>query len=696
MGKKILAIISDHPKKTTYYKKQIEAIFQDKIIIKELIVTKNTTPKDLDLNFNVGLICASKIYNRLKSWVKGDVPLIMFKRTVSKSALEMLSKIPNGSNIAIYGTDLEMESVIITRLYTLGLTNINFFPYKLIKNSISKMDAVVVLDDESNGNNVNLKHDKLIFAGHSLLEVSTIVDLALLLDLEDHVFTQDITKSFKELATVDFGFVQTIKKTKFYESHLNILLDMVNKGVLAVDQSGLIKIFNEEARELLQFDILNILNSNAFELFPFIPFKEAIEKNQKINDIIVPYNDNHLIVSVAPIIHSGSIYGATATIKKYTDAEKEQNKIRAIIMGKGHVAKHTFSNIVSVSKEMEKCIKIAKIMAQSDSSILITGETGTGKELFAQSIHNYSPRKNEPFVAFNCGALPEGLLESELFGYEEGAFTGARKGGKQGLFEIAHKGTIFLDEISEMPPYLQLKLLRVLQEREIMRIGGDRIIKIDIRIIAATNKDLREEVEKNRFRKDLYYRLNVLPLYIPPLRERKDDILPLIEYFKEKFNASFTLTKAAEKVLLNHGWTGNIRELINLVEYLGCLNFDVVDVGDLPITFRRKKEQAKIEDYRLKNFLYTVNQKDYEKYIFILSELEKAYKYNIGLGRRTLYKNAIDEGLAISEYEIRKILSNLESYSMVDIGKGRSGSRITELGLEALSFLKENGGARLF
>src|SRR5690606_31795881 len=175
-------------------------------------------------------------------------------------------------------------------------------------------------------------------------------------------------------------------------------------------------------------------------------------------------------------------------------------------------------------------------MAKSNSSILITGETGTGKELFAQAIHNYSPRRDNPFVAINCGAIPESLLESELFGYEEGAFTGAKKGGKPGLFEIADRGTLFLDEITEMPMSLQVKLLRVLKEKEVVRIDGDRIINVDVKIIAATNGNIKERVDMGEFRKDLYYRLNVLPLYIPPLRERKEDILFLTDKIKKEFN----------------------------------------------------------------------------------------------------------------------------------------------------------------
>ena len=211
LSKKILAIASDHPNKSDTYKKQIESLFHDKIIIKELHVTENTFPSKLDLEFDVVLICAEKVFYLLKPFVKKDVPLIMFKRTISKSAFDLISKIPPRSDVAIYGSDSEMESVIMTRLYTLGLTSITFFPYTKFKNRLKKFDAIVVLDDKTNERKYNINHDNIIFTGPSMLDISTIVDFAINLDLEDYIFHRDITSSFKELASADFGFANTLK-----------------------------------------------------------------------------------------------------------------------------------------------------------------------------------------------------------------------------------------------------------------------------------------------------------------------------------------------------------------------------------------------------------------------------------------------------------------------------------------------------
>lgn len=234
--------------------------------------------------------------------------------------------------------------------------------------------------------------------------------------------------------------------------------------------------------------------------------------------------------------------------------------------GKNFTAHYHFSDILTEDIQMQVVRSQAGIYAQTDSTVLIQGESGTGKELFAQSIHNGSSRKDGPFVAVNCAAIPVALLESELFGYEKGAFTGANKEGKAGFFEMAQMGTLFLDEIGEITPEIQTRLLRVLQEKEIMRVGGNRIIPVNVRIICATNRNLREEVKKGNFREDLYYRLNVLELSIPPLRERPGDIRLLAEHFSRKYRCSGKDIRGLVPLLEKHQWPGNVRELQNIVE----------------------------------------------------------------------------------------------------------------------------------
>lgn len=316
---------------------------------------------------------------------------------------------------------------------------------------------------------------------------------------------------------------------------------------------------------------------------------------------------------------------------------------------------YNFENIICKSEEMKSIINNCKKVANSPSTILIEGESGTGKEVLAKAIHNYSNRKNNKFVAINCGAIPKNLIESELFGYEEGAFTGSRKGGSIGKIELANNGTLFLDEIGDMPFDMQVKLLRVLQEEKVIRIGGNKEIPVNMRVIAATNKNLKEEVKRGKFRDDLYYRLCVIPVVIPPLRDRKEDILELIDYFlvdkSKKLNKPFRkLDKELLEKLLSYSWPGNVRELENIIENI--VNLD----GKMSIELLNEEERMeyckrdKCRKYLLYKRMNEFNLKKVEE-----STIKKAldyYNYNLtraakslGISRNTLY-------LKIKKYNI--------------------------------------------
>lgn len=256
------------------------------------------------------------------------------------------------------------------------------------------------------------------------------------------------------------------------------------------------------------------------EVFPYIPFARCLQSRQTLPVKVIKVNGVNLSVEVVPVIRQNACIGAFALLQRFNDVEARQSELRSQLFHKGHCAKYSFADVVGQSEAIRKTKETLARMARSESPVLLIGETGTGKELFAHAVHQASHRAEGPFVAINVAAFPENLLESELFGYEEGAFTGAKKGGRPGLFELAHGGTLFLDEVEGMSPVLQIKLLRTLQEREVMRVGGNRIIHVDVRIVAATNEALEQKVRDGTFRRDLYYRLNTLPVLIPPLTER--------------------------------------------------------------------------------------------------------------------------------------------------------------------------------
>ena len=295
--------------------------------------------------------------------------------------------------------------------------------------------------------------------------------------------------------------------------------------------------------------------------------------------------NKRVLITGTPFLDSdGNVTQVLTIIKDLTELfvlrekleEMENDKKRYLDeinnLKEGIKEKQNYNGLISKSRGMEKIIELIEYVAKTDVTILITGETGVGKEVVARSVFKNSKRYNKPYIKVNCAAIPETLLESELFGYEKGAFTGASNKEKLGLFELANNGTILLDEIGEIPINLQAKLLRVLQEKEIKRIGGIKTIKIDVRVIAATNQNLEEEVRKGRFREDLFYRLNVIPITIPPLRERKEDISLLAYTFLEKFNKLYNKNKdfdiTAIEALESHDWPGNVRELENAIERL--------------------------------------------------------------------------------------------------------------------------------
>lgn len=356
-----------------------------------------------------------------------------------------------------------------------------------------------------------------------------------------------------------------------------IILENTKEAIIAVDQDGTINAFNKAAYRTLKIPQNSKVNGqNIRNMLSESKLLKLIETGEEETGIIDKVNDAMVVSSHVPIRVEGYKAGSVITFQNVDKIQEIESKIRKELSSKGLVAKYNFSNIVGKSSLLNKSIQTAYKYSQVDSNILLIGETGTGKELFAQSIHNASNRKNQPFVAVNCAAVPENLLESELFGYSEGAFSGASKGGKLGLFELAHKGTLFLDEVSELPLNLQAKLLRVLQEREIRRIGDDKVVPIDVRIITATNIDLKEKSMQGQFRQDLLYRLDVLNLKIPSLHERREDIENIVMHFIDKYCRKFdkpipVLEIGAIETLNNYSWPGNIRELRNICERLVVL-----------------------------------------------------------------------------------------------------------------------------
>jgi transcriptional regulator with PAS, ATPase and Fis domain len=427
------------------------------------------------------------------------------------------------------------------------------------------------------------------------------------------------------------------------ENH-KAVVDFSYNGIIGLDKDFIVNVYNTWAEKILDITKEQIIGRHIFDALPETQLIKVMESGVAEFDVFKKVNGKQIIINRIPIMINGEVQGIVATFQDVKTIQESERKIRRNLTGRGLVAKYAFSDIQTVSPAMHQCIEIARGYAKSSSTVLIYGESGTGKELFAQSIHQASPRRSQPFVAINCAALPATILESELFGYEEGTFTGAKKGGKIGLFELAHEGTLFLDEIAEIPLTLQAQLLRVLQEKQIRRLGSDKIIPIDVRVVTATNKDLTVEVNEGRFREDLFYRINILRLSIPPLRERKEDIVKIGNYLvktndyklyidnKEKWETIFEL-------LGDYHFHGNVRELQNIIERtMVVLKENIYDfenykklLGDIlnieNVNLKKKQSEHRIQEKQ--RILDVLSESNWSK--------TKAAE-RLGLSRSTLWR----------------------------------------------------------
>ena len=418
-----------------------------------------------------------------------------------------------------------------------------------------------------------------------------------------------------------------------------MIIDSIPAGILTTDLNGFIKSVNKHIFHMFGIEATEIKKLKAWELFEGWEYVKSVLSSTGSfldEDVYVNTRKNKLQFSLSayPIMDtSDQLREIICVFKEVKKVRKLANKIM------GRQAIYTFDKIIGQNERFLHTIAFAKKIADSKSTILILGESGTGKEVFAQSIHNHSNRKEEPFVPVNCGAIPRNLIESELFGYDEGAFTGAKRGGNPGKFEIADGGTIFLDEIGEMPLEMQPNLLRVIEEGIVSRIGSSKQVPVNVRIIAATNKDLLQEVEKGNFRKDLYYRLNVLPIHLLPLRERKEDIPLLVNYFIETLSKRLnkkpvTITQDHMEDFQQYDWPGNIRELENILEL-------IINTEHIPFTLSHKRiGSSSQESFTAKDCL-TLEQLEHQHIQYVLNKYEgniTLAAHALAIGRNTLYR----------------------------------------------------------
>lgn len=631
--------------------KQVEAnlisVFRDSVKIKRCFI--NELEKDEIIEGDCILVMLENRINLIRKHLINLDNVIVITRTVSSRNINKIKSIPEHSKVLVVNDYYETTLELTRLLYQLRINDLQYISMKdeIYYNDYDYCITTAMIS------RVPKNIPIIIDLGVRVLDTSTFLNIFAILKINNEKLVLSLLKYVNTIESSDIGmknqFIELYEKNK----QLLKIMEYTNDAFIIIDIDGYIKISNKNSTNLMGEVILEGQNICAFFQ------RELYDKiiREEFSNFLYVNKDKKLLISSNLIGYSSDGSYKIIKLTDITYVKELEQTISKKMKDTGLVAKYEFKDILHSSSIMDKCIKKAKIFAKSDVTVLITGESGTGKELFAQAIHNYSSRKSQPFVAVNCAALPGELLESELFGYEKGAFTGARASGKSGLIEKANNGTLFLDEIGEFPLESQSKLLRVIQEKQVMKIGGFKVSEVNVRIICATNKNLFDEVEKKNFREDLFYRINPLILEVPPLRDRKEDIVMIFESFLETKNISNKVINA----LINHDWKGNVRELRNVSEY-----YRVMRETDEPL--------PKIFDRKVHLSIDEIDR------ILLSIILEKK---NIG---RTKLIDIVSkrEDVSASGYEIRKRLDNLLFENYINRSRGKSGCSITEKGINIL------------
>ncbi|MDF2678352.1 MAG: ATPase [Bacillota bacterium] len=638
-----------------HLQESLEFIFENYVQVKNVFLDE--LEDDEIIEGDVYLVIFEKMLSTMKNHIRNFNKIVIMTRGIVKKNILEIQKIPPNTNVLVVNDCYESTMQTAFELNCLGLSYINFIPFDEKNNSVEYYNDIQIAITPNEEHLVPKFIKEIINIGYRQIGYDTFVKLMETGKLNLKLVNRNLIAHMNNIVEPNASFRKDYLNSYLKSEMLDKFIFNSKDAILLIDTDYNLVYSNNKLNKLLKID--NNSNENIslidYKIYNFII-------NDDFESKLIELNGENYSAEKTTLKLIDQIVGYSVIFKNEKDIRDLEINLKDNLIKKGLYAKYTFKDIIYNSEVMKQCISIAKKASLTNYNILIKGESGTGKELLAQSIHNFSNRSNMPFVAINCAALPESLLESELFGYESGSFTGANKHGKLGLFEQANRGTIFLDEIGDISYNLQSQLLRVIQERQIMRIGSDKLISIDVRIIVATNKNLEEKVVKGIFRNDLYFRLNVIPIEMPPLKNRREDILLICKDFLG--NNYSDITKEEKQILINYDWPGNVRELESTSNYYKTL-------GEFPSYIVNKNNK------HLKNNVKTIT----DVLLQIINENSLSYH---GIGRTKLLYELKIKDIVISDAEVRRLLQYLKDQQYIKINLGRSGSIITEQGMEYL------------
>ncbi|MBR5488258.1 MAG: sigma 54-interacting transcriptional regulator [Firmicutes bacterium] len=585
--------------------------------------------------------------------------IVIARRTVNVDCINMLVSLGSEKTVLVVNDSLASAQDAIGDLQSIGFSNWRYIPYSP-EVSVDSLPADEIQCCISVGEPelVPEGFGPVYEIGTRIISVETIAEVWSLLGWPLEVVADYLNKYLERIIATTQRMYRSAGLVDEANRNLLSLIDSIDDGMMVYGRNTeRIIMLNSHLRKLLGIaeDVAGRKIASVIKEPRILQVLRTAPGEHK--ELLVEWNGKTMMASRFSLDQDREV----CTFRSVDTIRTESSKLARELVQQGFYSKYTFDDIFGMSEQMAETKNRALRLAQTDLNILIEGESGTGKELFAAAIHQASARSDKPYLAINFSALNDSLMESELFGYEEGAFTGARRGGKAGVFEMAHGGTIFLDEIGDISLKMQVGLLRVLQEKEVMRIGDGKIRYVDVRIIAATNQNLLEKVQQGLFREDLYYRLKIGHVYVPPLRNRREDIPYLASMLlKQQSGGHVTMTPQLLAWMKQQNWPGNVRELKNMIIYMDALRTgDVLDVKDIPGLPEPASAAA------------GAREEDE-----LLQLIEKLLQTGVLLGRRQLLEEAQAIGLCTTEYQLRKRLADLERRGKIIMGKGKVGIQL--------------------
>ncbi len=691
-GKNRLLFATTSRKHAESYKRLLDAITENNIGIEIFQWGEDVAALKKLLSYKPQLILCSNyisdeqavLYLPMEMVLKSDLDIS------EPENLEQLFMLPPGTDALVVTPQKKFSLQTIEMLEKYGINHINYFPYWEGCQIDAACFTFAIHTDAPEFCPVNIKK-KVDIGLCNTLSPGLIIKILEFFSFDNKAKERYLERQRNNSAKVYQQLAKAHLSVWQLKSVLETITEGLDEAIISIDAAGRVTELNAAAQKISKQSRQNAIGNDVRAIFAHNPEIANIKELSSLNTLVT-LGGQQLYADYLKLEDNADAVGLIR-LREISSIQKKDEHIRQLMFRKnqGHFARYRFEDILCDTPVMKRLKENAEQFAKTPYTVLLTGESGTGKELFAQSIHNHSGRANNPFVAVNFAALPENLVESELFGYEEGAFTGARKTGKKGLFELAHTGTIFLDEIGDATVAVQTRLLRVLEEQVVMRVGDTKVTPVNVRVIAATNKDLKKMIAEGGFRTDLYYRLNAFQLRIPPLRERVDSIMAFIRLFSQGGFSPKDFTPAALACIKEYAWPGNLREVRNLANYISVTSKKLpIDVDDLPEDLKNQivKTGAAADSFLLdyKRLSVRYGEEETRNTLKIIDKNNVAGSFGRAKMQELL---SCACGYEVAMNRMRLLLEELKNLGFVDVGKTKQGTRLSDNGRVFLHWLEQ-------